>query len=448
MHAHKGMRPLPLIVLIAVLAGLGGCSRNSGPDPADANMAPVDQSGYAAQPTEPVQQPAGGVLLTEAPSPPPPLPVYNQPPCPGQDYMWTPGNWAYGEYGYYWVPGAWVLAPYVGALWTPPYWDHYGGHYRWHHGYWGPHVGFYGGVNYSFGYTGMGFYGGYWNDRVFVYNRAVTNADPRIVRNVYSRSVTNYTPLNRVSFNGPGGIVRQPAPQELASRHENRIAPLPAQVEHMRQSAFDRGQLAGANRGRPPVAALPAPLAAPYRAPEAPPRGWQRDAERQAASPPVSQSRPEMPRPGGMRGEAPRMVPEQAPPTQRPEVEQRPSPFEGRRGPMPPHQRMPEASPSSPADAGRRQEGRPALPPQPAPQMAQQAPPSPAVGGVHPRHEETPPAPPPQPAPQMAPHAAPAGRGAPPHEEAHPAPQQPGRPEGHPGRGGEERKKGGEEPLK
>jgi WXXGXW repeat (2 copies) len=53
---------------------------------------------------------------------PPALPVYEQPPCPDEGYMWTPGYWAYdNDFGdYYWVPGTWVLAP-VGLLWTPPY---------------------------------------------------------------------------------------------------------------------------------------------------------------------------------------------------------------------------------------------------------------------------------------------------------------------------------------
>src|SRR5215472_18925874 len=42
---------------------------------------------------------------------PPALPVYEQPYCPGEGYIWTPGYWAYGPDGYYWVPGTWVLAP-------------------------------------------------------------------------------------------------------------------------------------------------------------------------------------------------------------------------------------------------------------------------------------------------------------------------------------------------
>ena len=47
---------------------------------------------------------------------PPELPVYEQPPCPEEGWMWAPGYWAYDEEGYYWVPGEWVPAPYVGAM--------------------------------------------------------------------------------------------------------------------------------------------------------------------------------------------------------------------------------------------------------------------------------------------------------------------------------------------
>jgi hypothetical protein len=52
---------------------------------------------------------------------PPPLPVYDQPLCPGEGYLWTPGYWAYdNDYDdYYWVPGTWVLAPEIGYLWLP-----------------------------------------------------------------------------------------------------------------------------------------------------------------------------------------------------------------------------------------------------------------------------------------------------------------------------------------
>jgi WXXGXW repeat (2 copies) len=91
---------------------------------------------------------------------PPPLPVYAQPLCPAPGYIWTPGYWAWDPVdGYYWVPGTWVLAPTVGFLWTPGYWGWSNGGYIWNVGYWGPTVGFYGGINYGFGYVGVGYAG-------------------------------------------------------------------------------------------------------------------------------------------------------------------------------------------------------------------------------------------------------------------------------------------------
>ena len=102
---------------------------------------------------------------------PPAIPVYAQPDCPGDGYIWTPGYWAYTDDGYQWVEGAWVLAPYTGALWTPGYWGYNDGAYLWNAGYWGTSIGYYGGINYGFGYFGVGFYGGYWNHGAFFYNR-------------------------------------------------------------------------------------------------------------------------------------------------------------------------------------------------------------------------------------------------------------------------------------
>src|SRR5579863_2580984 len=93
-----------------------------------------------------------GVSITIAP---PMLPVYEQPVIPGNGYLWTPGYWGWNpDYSdYYWVPGTWVQPPEVGVLWTPGYWGGGGGAFLWNAGYWGPHIGFYGGVNYGFGYT-------------------------------------------------------------------------------------------------------------------------------------------------------------------------------------------------------------------------------------------------------------------------------------------------------
>ena len=192
---------------------------------------------------------------------PPALPVYAQPMCPGPGYFWTPGYWAWDDdYGYYWVPGTWVVAP-VGMLWTPGYWGWNEGLYFWHPGYWGPHVGFYGGVNYGFGYTGVGFYGGEWRGRNFYYNRSVTNVNIVNVTNVYNKTViVNNTTVNRVSYNGgPGGIGMRPTRQELVAEREPHRFALPVQTEHEHMASRDRQLFASENHGRPAIAATMRP---------------------------------------------------------------------------------------------------------------------------------------------------------------------------------------------
>ena len=191
---------------------------------------------------------------------PPALPVYVQPVCPADGYIWTPGYWAYGPAGYFWVPGTWILPPRVGVLWTPGYWGWGGSAYLFHAGYWGPHVGFYGGVNYGFGYTGVGFAGGFWKGGAFSYNRAVTNINVTNVHNVYNRTVVNNVTVNRVSYNGgAGGIQTQASAQERAAEHEQHVAPTSQQQQHERSAASNREQLASVNHGRPAVAASPRP---------------------------------------------------------------------------------------------------------------------------------------------------------------------------------------------
>ncbi len=130
-----------------------------------------------------------------------PLPDYDQPPPPTDGYIWTPGYWAWGPGGYYWVPGAWVEPPYMGALWTPGYWGFYGGRYMFYPGHWGLHIGFYGGINYGFGYFGLGYEGGYWNANRFFYNRVYNRLNTRVVHNVYSYNAGNRGFDNRGSYN-------------------------------------------------------------------------------------------------------------------------------------------------------------------------------------------------------------------------------------------------------
>lgn len=188
---------------------------------------------------------------------PPALPVYAQPICPGPGYLWTPGYWAWSDDGgYYWVPGTWVMAP-VGMLWTPGWWGWGGGVYLWHAGYWGPHVGFYGGINYGFGYTGVGFYGGEWRGGGFYYNRSVTNVSVTNVTNVYNRTVI--VNENHVAFNGPGGVQARETAQEARYNHERHIPAVAAQAQHERVASRERQNFASENHGRPTVAATDRP---------------------------------------------------------------------------------------------------------------------------------------------------------------------------------------------
>ena len=83
------------------------------------------------------------------------------------------------------MPGTWVLAPEVGFLWTPGYWGWGGGGFVFYQGYWGPQVGFYGGIDYGFGYFGHGYEGGRWDNGHFFYNRSVNNVNVTVVHNVY-----------------------------------------------------------------------------------------------------------------------------------------------------------------------------------------------------------------------------------------------------------------------
>jgi hypothetical protein len=171
---------------------------------------------------------------------PPAIPVYEQPACPVDGYIWIPGYWAYGDAGYYWVPGYWDAPPTVGYLWTPGYWGFAGGIYGWHAGYWGPHVGFYGGINYGYGYGGVGYGGGEWRGGHFV-----------------NRTVTGHFTANRTSFNGGSGVQSRPNAQQETAMHERHVGGTSAQVQHEHAAAQDHNQLASVNHGRPAHAAVP-----------------------------------------------------------------------------------------------------------------------------------------------------------------------------------------------
>jgi hypothetical protein len=192
---------------------------------------------------------------------PPALPVYEQPLCPGDGYLWTPGYWAYDNdiSDYYWVPGTWVMAPEVGFLWTPAYWGWGGDGFVFYDGYWGPHVGFYGGINYGFGYFGTGFEGGRWDNGHFFYNRAVLNIDVTNIHNVYDTHVT-YNNVSHVSYNGGnGGITARPNADEEAAARERHVGPVATQVQHVQAARANPQERASVNMGKPGIAATPRP---------------------------------------------------------------------------------------------------------------------------------------------------------------------------------------------
>lgn len=189
---------------------------------------------------------------------PPALPVYAEPPLPEDGYVFIPGYWAWAPSGYYWVPGTWVLPPAPGLLWTPGYWAFIDGVYAWYAGYWGPTVGFYGGVDYGFGYFGTGYDGGYWQGGHFYYNSAVHNFGRTRVAYSYRRNVSDSHA--RTSFaGGPHGTAARPGPDETRAASEPHRPPRSVQTQHETQAATIRTAPAAINHGRPPVAATPKP---------------------------------------------------------------------------------------------------------------------------------------------------------------------------------------------
>ena len=188
---------------------------------------------------------------------PPPLPAYEQPICPGDGYIWTPGYWAWdGEY--YWVPGTWVMAPEPGDLWTPGYWGWGDNGYFFNEGYWGLSVGFYGGIDYGFGYFGHGYEGGRWQNGHFFYNTAVNRVDGNAIHNVYNTRVNEN--VNRVSFNGGnGGINARASSEEEAAARGRRSGPVSVQTQHAYAAHNNPQQRLSANKGAPPVTATARP---------------------------------------------------------------------------------------------------------------------------------------------------------------------------------------------
>jgi hypothetical protein len=240
-----------IVGMLALLAGCAAQVRVAAPAPVVYVRPPP--------PPPPVYVAPAVEVEVQANEAPPPLPEYEQPPCPEDGYLWTPGYWHYGPAGYYWVPGTWVQPPQVGVLWTPGYWAFSGGVYGFHAGYWGPHIGFYGGVNYGYGYVGVGFAGGRWDGGHFAYNTAVSNVSNTSIHNTYNTTVINNVTVNKVSYNGPGGVTAAPTAQEKAAMQEPHMARTPAQTAHVQEAGKNPALAAKVNGGHPAIAATAKP---------------------------------------------------------------------------------------------------------------------------------------------------------------------------------------------
>jgi hypothetical protein len=191
---------------------------------------------------------------------PPLLSEEDQPPLSQDGLLWTPGYWYWRNQGYFWIHGAWVRPPQFGLLWTPAYWSSAGTVFVFHPGHWGSTVGFYGGVNYGYGYFGNGYTGGHWIGNSFAYNSSVNHVNPAVAHHTYAESVTNQGSRGVLSYSGgvrSGGATYAASQHQSPPRDVNKPAPptsqrtsekAPAPIEVNRPAA---------------VVKTPAPSAAP-----------------------------------------------------------------------------------------------------------------------------------------------------------------------------------------
>jgi len=232
-----------------------------------------------------------------------------------------------------------------------------------------------------------------------------------VAHNVYDRSVVNFTPRNRISYNGPGGIRVQPSASEQVAFRERRMGVLPAQAQLAREAAANRGQFAG-NHGRPAIVAAEHPLQTRNERPsEAPGRGAEPMNARPEAREPGRETAPpnfraqENARPG-VHPEAPGPRPSE--PNTRPEARQemRPAPAAPNRAAARPTEPMRPAAPTFRPQPNARPEARQEMRPAPAAPNRAMAPPAAArPEAPHPAPAMRQSAPPPRPAPQARPAA-------------------------------------------
>jgi hypothetical protein len=121
-------------------------------------------------------------------------------------------------------------------------------------------VGFYGGIDYGFGYLGFGYQGGHWDNGHFDYNTALSHVDTNVIHNVYNTKVNE--PASRVSYNGgPGGTTVSASDDEKsgAAIPGSHIGPVSAQTQNEWAARNDPKQRFSANHGTPPLTATSLP---------------------------------------------------------------------------------------------------------------------------------------------------------------------------------------------
>jgi hypothetical protein len=135
--------------------------------------------------------------------------------------------------------------------------------YVFHPGYWAAHVGYYGGINYGFGYAGVGFTGGRWEGNAFAYNSAVSNLNSSIIHNTYRDAPVGNSVVSKVSYNGgPGGLTTLPTAEERLVASEPHIPATPLQHRNAQQAAGSPTRLVRAEVGHPALATVGKPVAA------------------------------------------------------------------------------------------------------------------------------------------------------------------------------------------
>jgi hypothetical protein len=116
-------------------------------------------------------------------------------------------------------------------------------------------VGFYGGINYGFGYFGNGFEGGRWQDNHFYYNTAVVHVNETIIHNTYRTTIVE-TNRSRVAFNGgQGGLNYRATAEQERFASERHVDAVEAQRQHVEAARGNPALRASANQGKPPIAA-------------------------------------------------------------------------------------------------------------------------------------------------------------------------------------------------